>query len=302
MQLKNTVIIICGPTAIGKTKLAIEIALHLQTKIISADSRQCFKELNIGVAKPSLYELNLVEHFFINSNSIKEDTNAVSFETYALKKVNAIFQSTNYAVMVGGTGLYIKAFCEGLDEIPAIPTELRNDIYSNYKANGLTWLQKQLQAKDKNFWEIAEQQNPQRLMRALEVVEFTGKSINEFRKRKQQTRDFNIIKIGLETEREKLYSNINNRVDEMIQMGLVEEVKNLLPFANYNALQTVGYKEIFDYLNGNCSLDFAIESIKQHTRNYAKRQITWFKKDKDIKWFNQNEYNEIIAYINAVKP
>lgn len=293
----NTVIIICGPTAIGKTALAIELAQHFHTKIISADSRQCFKELNIGVAKPSATELKTVEHFFINSHSINENVNAAVFENYALEKVNYIFKTNNKAVIVGGTGLYIKAFCEGLDEIPDIPNEIRQSIIFNYNTKGLRWLQQAVKTKDYIFWEKAEQQNPQRLMRALEVVTFTGKSIEEFKRKNTIQHPFNILKIGLTMERNELYQRINQRVDDMIKNGLVDEVKQLLPFEKMNALQTVGYKEIFDYLHHQKSLEEAIELIKQNTRNYAKRQITWFKKDNTINWFKPNLLQEITEQI-----
>lgn len=293
----NTVIIICGPTAIGKTALAIELAQHFHTKIISADSRQCFKELNIGVAKPSAIELKTVEHFFINSHSIHENVNAAVFENYALEKVNYIFKTNNKAVIVGGTGLYIKAFCEGLDEIPNIPNEIRQSIIFNYNTKGLAWLQQAVKTKDYIFWKKAEQQNPQRLMRALEVITFTGKSIEEFKRKNIIQRPFNILKIGLTMERNELYQRINQRVDDMITNGLVDEVKQLLPFEKMNALQTVGYKEIFDYLHHQKSLEEVIELIKQNTRNYAKRQITWFKKDNTIKWFKPNQLQEIIEQI-----
>ncbi len=297
----NTVIIICGPTAIGKTKLAIQIAKQLSTKIISADSRQCYKELNIGVAKPSANELSEVEHFFINSHSIHETQNAANFETYALEKANTVFTTNTNIVMVGGTGLYIKAFCDGLDEIPEIPDEIRNKIVSDYNNNGLNWLQNQLKMKDENYWINAEQNNPQRLMRALEIIEFTGKSVLEYRKGKVQKRNFNIIKIGLEIPREQLYHNINLRTDEMFAQGLVNEAEQLIPYAHLNALQTVGYTELFKYFKGDYSLITAKEKIKQHTRNYAKRQITWFKKDTNICWVNPANTSEIYAFLK-IKP
>lgn len=294
---KNTVIIITGPTASGKTSLSLLLAKHFHTDIISADSRQCYKELNIGVAKPTEQELASVPHYFINSHSIAEEVNAVTFERYALSAVQEIFQHTNIAVMVGGTGLYIIAFCEGLDDIPAIPPGVRKRIIEQYENYGLAFLQEELQQKDPAFWLKAEQQNPQRLMRALEVLYATGKSITEFRKNETAERDFNMIKIGLKLSREELYRNINHRVDVMMQAGLLDEVKSLLPYRNYNALQTVGYKELFDYLDGKNSLDEAVEEIKKNTRHYAKRQMTWFKKDKEINWFNAGDYKGMKHYI-----
>jgi len=282
----KTVIIVCGPTAAGKTSVAIELAKKFETEIISADSRQCFKELNIGVARPSEMELQAVKHYFIASHSIHDPVNAGSFEQYALQNVNEIFRTHNIAIMVGGTGLYIKAFCEGMDEMPGVPAEVRRSIVMNYEKNGLEWLQRETQKKDPAFYKTGEIQNPQRLMRALEVAEATGQSILEFRKGKAVQRDFNIVKIGLELPKEELHRNINTRLEMMVEAGLVEEVKRLLPYKHLNALQTVGYTEIFDYLDGKTSLKDAIELIKTNTRQYAKRQATWFKKDKDINWID----------------
>jgi len=280
----KTVVIVLGPTAAGKTAVAIELAKEFKTDIISADSRQCFKELNIGVARPSEKELEMARHYFIASHSIHDTINAGSFEQYALQTVNEIFEANNVAIMVGGTGLYIRAFCEGMDEIPDVPAEIRRSVILNYEKNGLEWLQRETQKKDPLFYEAGEIQNPQRLMRALEVAEATGQSILEFRKGNKADRNFNIVKIGLELPKADLHRNINARVDKMIGMGLVEEVKNLLPYKNLNALQTVGYTEIFDYLDGKFALKDAIEFIKTNTRQYAKRQMTWFKKDKNINW------------------
>lgn len=289
MNRSKTIIIIVGPTAVGKTAFAIEFAKLLNTEIISADSRQCYKELNIGVAKPTGEELQQVKHHFISSHSVREDVNAVVFEQYALRAADEILQHKDVAVMVGGTGLYVKAFAEGLDEIPSVDEEVRQNIITDYEKNGLEWLQQQVQQKDPVFWNNAEQQNPQRLMRALEVKESTGKSINEFRKGEKQERPFNILKIGLELPREELYDRINQRVDQMITNGLIEEVKSLIPYQHLNALQTVGYKELFEYFNGKISLEKAIEDIKKNSRHYAKRQLTWFKKDSQIRWFSPHE-------------
>ncbi|HKB45868.1 MAG TPA: tRNA (adenosine(37)-N6)-dimethylallyltransferase MiaA [Chitinophagaceae bacterium] len=294
---KKNVVVFAGPTAVGKTSVAIELARHFQTEIISADSRQCFKELNIGVARPANEELGLVKHHFIATHSIHEEINAAGFEQYALKKANELFQKYDVIIMVGGTGLYIKAFCEGLDEMPVIDPAIRKKIVSSYKENGLSWLQKEIQQKDPEFYKTGEIQNPQRMMRALEVMESTGDSILSFRKSKKVKRDFNIIKIGLELPKEELHRNINTRVDKMIAAGLLDEVKNLLPYKNLNALQTVGYTELFYYLDSKFSLADAIELIKQNTRQYAKRQMTWFKKDKEIVWFNPLQINSMISFI-----
>ncbi|OSZ77424.1 tRNA (adenosine(37)-N6)-dimethylallyltransferase MiaA [Chitinophagaceae bacterium IBVUCB2] len=291
------VIVIAGPTAVGKTAVAIQLAEYFHTEIISADSRQCFKELNIGVARPTEQELQKVKHHFIASHSIQDEVTAVDFEKYALQKVEDLFKEHDVVVMVGGTGLYIKAFCEGLDIIPAVDAEIRERIIKGYNEKGLEWLQQQLQTKDPSFYAIGEIQNPQRMMRALEVFESTGQSILSFRKGEKVTRNFNIIKIGLELPKEELHRNIHNRVDAMMQAGQLEEAKELVEYKTLNALQTVGYAELFEQLEGRISLADAVERIKINTRQYAKRQMTWFKKDVDINWFNPLQVKEMIALI-----
>ena len=280
-----TVIIIVGPTAVGKTALAIEVANHFNTSIISADSRQCYQELSIGVAKPTATELAAAKHYFIGTHSINEEVNAGVFEKYALDAAAQIFKTNTVAVMVGGTGLYIKSFCEGIDAMPCIDPTLRNSIIEDYTTNGLSWLQEQVQKNDPVYWkQTAEQNNPQRLMRALEMVLTTGKSITHFQSAQKVTRPFNILKIGLSIPREILNERINSRVDAMMKEGLLQEVSNLLPSAHVNALQTVGYQEIFAQLRGEITLEDAVVQIKQHTRQYAKRQMTWFKKDAAVNW------------------
>lgn len=300
-MVQHRVIIICGPTAVGKTGKAIQLAQLLNTEIISADSRQCFKELNIGVAKPALDELSIIPHHFINSHSITDEVNAIVFEKYALQKVATLFAEKQTVVMVGGTGLYIKAFCEGMDEIPDIDPAVRQKVIEAYNQNGLHFLQNELKAKDPNYWHNAEQQNPQRLMRALEVILSTGFSITHFRQGIKTKRTFDIVKIGLELPRELLYTHINNRVDQMIEAGLIDEVKKLYPYKHLNALQTVGYTEVFDYLDGKTTLENAIEAIKKNTRHYAKRQMTWFKKDPEIRWFaTDTPPHELLSKIEIV--
>lgn len=286
--MKKTCIVIAGPTAVGKTSFAISLAQQLQTQIISADSRQCFKELNIGVAKPSAEELQLIPHYFTNSHSVNEEVNAAVFEQYALQKVSSIFKQHDTAIMVGGTGLYIKAFCDGIDQLPDIDAAVRENIIAHYEANGLGWLQNEVEKNDPVYFAKGEVKNPQRLMRALEVKLSSGKSITDFQTQQKKERDFNIVKIGLELPKETLVQNINNRVDIMMEQGLLDEVKALQHFKNLNALQTVGYRELFDYLNGDLTLKDAVERIKINTRQYAKRQMTWFKKDTAIKWITGN--------------
>jgi tRNA dimethylallyltransferase len=286
LQEVPTIFIICGPTAIGKTAFAIELAQAIGTEIISADSRQCYQELGIAVAKPSAKELTMVPHHFINSHSIHDHVNAGVFEQYALQKAAELFQQHRQIVMVGGTGLYIKAFTDGMDEMPTIAPAIRAQVVKDYEQNGLAWLQQQIQLHDPAFWMQAEQQNPQRLMRALEFKLSTGDSILNFRKAEKKQRPFKIVKIGLELPREILNQRINQRVDRMAAAGLIQEAKSLVPFQNNNALQTVGYQELFAHFQGEISETTAIEQIKQHTRQYAKRQMTWFKKETSITWMD----------------
>jgi tRNA dimethylallyltransferase len=284
-----TVIIIVGPTAVGKTAAAIRLAEQLQTQIISADSRQCYRELNIGVAKPSPAELHAVHHYFIDSHSIREEVNAAIFEQLALQWAADIFRGTSTAVMVGGTGLYIRAFTDGLDDIPAADPDLRQRLRQQYQQDGIAWLQQEVRQLDPAFFAEGEQLNPHRLLRALEVRLSTGRSILSFRSRTPQQRPFHIRFIGLELPKEELHRRIHDRVDDMMQHGLPEEVKSLLPYRTHKALQTVGYKELFDYLDGACSLDEAVANIKTNTRHYAKRQLTWFKKNPAIQWTDPDQ-------------
>ena len=291
--MDKTVLLLVGPTASGKTEVSLKLAQYFQTSIISADSRQCFIELNIGVAKPSLEELRSVPHFFINSHTIGQNVNAGLFERLALQWSTEIFNDHDLLVMVGGTGLYIKAFCEGLNKIPPVDESIRSVIQLKYKENGLEWLQEEIRLKDPEFFSVGEMMNPQRIMRALEVVLSTDRSILSFRNEPIKSRPFRIIKFGLQLTREELYRNINFRTDKMIELGLLEEVKKLLPYAHLNALQSVGYSEIFSYLNAAISFEKAVELIKKNTRNYAKRQMTWFSRDKSIQWINPGEWDQI---------
>jgi len=295
--MNKTCIVISGPTAVGKTSLAISVAKYFSTQIISSDSRQCYKELSIGVAKPSQEELTSVPHYFINSHSIHESVNAGVFEKYALEKVQEIFLKSDVAVIVGGTGLYTKSFCEGIDQLPIVLPGIREDIMGNYEKKGLEWLQLEVKKNDPLYFSKGEIHNPHRLIRALEIVMSSGKSILTFQTQKSQPRNFKIIQIGLELPREELYQRINDRVDQMILDGLVEEVKSLIVYQDLNALQTVGYKELFDYFSKKNALQEAIESIKINTRHYAKRQMTWFKKDKTIKW-SSPEFERVLHLIS----
>ncbi len=298
MKEKKYLITIVGPTAIGKTALSIQLAKHFSTEIISADSRQFFKEISIGTAKPKDEEMQGVKHHFINSHSISEDYNVGKYEKDAIDLIENIFENKNTVIVVGGSGLYIDAICKGLDELPKANEEIRNKINNILKYEGIEGLQKLLKQLDESYYNQVDLQNPQRLSRAIEVCLSTGKTYSSLRKEKNKTRNFNIIKIGLEIERTELYSRINARVDEMITQGLLDEVKSVLSLKHLNALQTVGYKELFDYFENKTDLKTTIELIKQHTRNFAKRQLTWFKRDEEIKWFKPSETDKIIEHIN----
>ena len=297
----KTVILITGPTASGKTAVAIELARAYQAEIISADSRQCFREMAIGVARPSRTELAEIPHHFIASHGIQEEVTAATFEKYALEKTATLFQEKDVVIVAGGTGLYIRAFCEGMDLIPEIDPAIRQQVISEYEEKGLSWLQSFLQEKDPAFYSSGEIQNPQRSMRALEVFLSTGKSILTFQTGKKTKREFNVIKIGLDLPKEILHQQIHRRVDQMINTGLEQEVKSLLLFRQRNALQTVGYTEMFEYLDGKISLAQAVEAIKTHTRQYAKRQLTWFRRDKDIHWFSPHDTDAIKSFLQTSK-
>lgn len=294
---KKTCIVITGPTAAGKTSLAIQLAQKYNTSIISADSRQCYKEMNIGVAKPTEEQLQKVQHYFINSHSITDEVNAGGFEQFALMAAATIFEKNEVAVVVGGTGLYIKAFCEGLDSIPNVHSNIREELVKNYELKGLNWLQQQIEENDPQFFTEGEMKNPQRMMRALEVKLSTGISIREYQQGKKIARHFNCIMIGLELPKELLHQQINQRVEDMIQHGLLEEVKNLYPQRSFNALQTVGYSELFRYLDGEVSLAEAVQLIKKNTRQYAKRQITWFKKAGIEQFFDPRFPQKIFSFV-----
>ena len=299
MSIMNTktkkLIIVLGPTASGKTSLAVEIAKNKKTEIISCDSRQFFKEMSIGTAIPTKNQLKEIQHHFIHHISINEEYNAGLFETGALLALEEIFKQSEYAIMVGGSGLYINAICNGIDAIPQVPKLIRKKLVDEYNCKGLEWLQKKAIDINKNILEKIDKNNPQRLIRYLEVFEFTGKEIQSFYKKTKTKRNFEIIKVGISIERENLYKRINNRVDLMIADGLLEEVKSLKHLKHKNPLQTVGYREIFDFLDNKITFKKAIEEIKQNTRRLAKRQMTWFRKDKEIKWIDINSKEIKIA-------
>lgn len=294
----KTLIVIVGPTAIGKTDLAIKIARQYQTEIVSADSRQFYKEMEIGTAKPSVEELSIVKHHFINSHSITEEFSVGDFETNALITLEEIFKTHNCAVLVGGSGLFIRAVTEGFDDLPKADPTIREDLNLLFQKSGIEPLREKLKILDPAYYAEVDLSNPQRIIRALEVSISTGKSFSSFRFKQSKERPFNILKIGLNINREDLYTRINNRVDKMIEAGLIEEVRKLQPYRHLNALNTVGYSELFDAFDGKISLEQGIENIKQNTRRFAKRQLTWFRKDEEIKWFSPNQTSEILEFIS----
>lgn len=293
-EMKRLLVIV-GPTAVGKTAAAISVAEKIKTEIISADSRQIFQELNIGTAKPSQDELQRITHHFIGNKSIHEDYDAGQYGRDALELIHSLFKKYDWLVMVGGSGLYIKAALEGFDEMPEVDDGLRLEILRDYHAKGLPWLQQQVQEADPDFFDSVDRQNPQRLMRALELLRSTDKSMSQLRVKKKVEHPFEIIKIGLNLPREALYQRIDTRMDHMIKDGLFDEAKQFHQLKNFNALQTVGYREIFDYIEGLYDYEEAIRLLKRNSRRYAKRQLTWFQRDEEVKWFSSEP--EILQWL-----
>lgn len=294
----NYLISIVGPTAIGKTSLSIALAKHFESTIISSDSRQFYKEMHIGTAVPNDSELKEVPHYFIQNRSIFEDYSVGDFERDAILKLEELFRKNNVVIMVGGSGLYVNAVLNGLDDFPDIDSNIRSQLKSEIQEKGIAFLQEQLKKLDLETYQKIELENPQRLIRALEVCIGTNKPYSSFLNSKKNLRNFKTIKIGLTAPREIVYDRINQRVDIMIQNGLLKEAQDLWKYKDLNALQTVGYRELFSYFDGDFTLDFAISEIKKNTRRFAKRQVTWFKKDTEIQWFDFEESVEnIISYI-----
>lgn len=297
MSNKNLIVIV-GPTAIGKTSLSIELAKELKCEIISADSRQFYREISIGTAKPTKNELIQVNHHFINNLSIHDEYSAGKFELDALKCLEFLFKKSDYAILVGGSGMYIDAVCKGIDLIPS-DNKIREILNLEFTEGGIIPLQNELKEKDPVHFNEMDIKNPQRLIRALEVCRSTGKTYSSFRKNKAKKRDFNINKIGLYADKEIIHNRINQRVDQMILDGWLNEINENIKNSNLNALNTVGYKELFRFKNNEISLVNAIKEIKKNTRKFAKRQITWFKKDEEIKWFNISETEKVLKSIKS---
>lgn len=292
-------VVLAGPTAVGKTDVAIELAQRFGTEIISADSRQFYKEMNIGTAVPSAEELALVPHHFIGHLSIHDPYDVSRFEREALQKLEDLFAKHKFVIMAGGSGLYINAVCQGFDELPDKDPDLRKELEDLLDKEGIRSLQEKLKQLDPEFYEKVDKNNPKRLLRAVEVCLITGKPYSQFRKGGVKSRPFRVLKIALNREREELFARIAARADQMMAAGLLEEVRSLMPYRHLNALNTVGYKELFDYLDGNRTLEQTITDIKTNTRRYAKRQLTWFKNDPEYLWFYPEAIEEIASLISS---
>lgn len=297
--MKKTLIVITGPTGIGKTDLSIELAQMLDTVIISSDSRQIYKELKIGVARPSEEDLAKVKHYMIANKSVYEYYSAGKFELEVLDILENVFKKKNTVLLVGGSGMYIDAVCKGIDNLPDADPEIRKRLTEKYEKEGIESLRFDLRRLDPEHYKIIDLNNPKRLLRAVEVCIQTGKTYTSFLSNSDKKRDFNILKIGLERDRKELYERINKRVDLMIEEGLLEEAKSFLKDKNLNSLNTVGYKELFPYFEGKYDLEEAVRLIKRNSRRYAKRQITWFKRDKDYNWFHPDDKQKIFKFISS---
>lgn len=296
----NYLIIVTGPTGIGKTNLSIQLAEHFSTEIISADSRQIYREMKIGTAVPSEQELQKIKHHFINSVSIHDYYNVSRYEHEAIEVIENLHKKNPIVILTGGTGLYIDAICNGIDLMPDPEPNIRLDLNNKFKTHGLLWLQNKLKQLDEDYYNVVDLNNHARLIRALEVCIQTGKTYSSYRTSKHKPRNFQFIKIALNSDRNLLYSNINKRVELMVQAGLIEEARTLYQYKNISALKTVGYQELFEAFDGNISIEKAIETIQNNTRRYARKQISWIKRDPNYNWFGPNQIQEIIVFINSM--
>ncbi len=295
--MEKTLIVITGPTAVGKTALCMDIAKHFDIPIINADSRQIYRELKIGTARPSNKQMSEVKHYFVGTLGMDDYYSASLYEQQVLKLLDELFKTSDYALLSGGSMMYIDAVCNGIDDIPTVDDETRNTLKKRLLMEGLGSLCEELRQRDPEYYEIVDKQNPRRVVHALEICVMTGKPYSSFRKQEKKARPFRIIKIGLTRPREELYKRINRRVDKMMKEGLLEEAQQMYPKRELNALNTVGYKEMFEYMKGKWTLHEAVERIKGNTRRYARKQLTWYKKDEQIRWFHPDDKEEIISYI-----
>lgn len=296
----NTLLVVLGPTGIGKSALSIQLAKHYKTDIISADSRQFYKELSIGTAVPAAHELQEVPHHFIQFKSVTEYYNVSNFETDALQLVAELFKSRNIVVLAGGSMMYIDTICKGIDDIPTVDPEVRNGVLKWYEETGIEELRRRLMEVDPEYYSIVDLNNHKRMLHAVEIYQMTGVPYTSFRTRTIRQRPFRIIKIGLNQDRTALYERINARVDLMMEAGLLEEARQVYEFREYNSLNTVGYKELFGYFDGLYSLDEAVDLIKRNSRKYARKQLTWFRRDQEIHWFEPWQLTEIIQLVDRI--
>lgn len=297
MNSKPTLIVLIGPTGIGKTDLSLNIAEHYNTEIISADSRQLYADLKIGTAAPTPEQLARVKHHFVGTLQLTDYYSAAQYEAEVMKKLDELFKQHSVIVLTGGSMMYVDAVCKGIDDIPTVDEETRKTLMQHYENVGLERLCAELKILDPEYYDIVDKKNPKRVIHALEICYMTGQTYTSFRTSQTKERPFNIIKVGLRREREELYARINKRVDIMMEDGLLEEAKSVYQYKNLNSLNTVGYKEMFKYLDGEWELPFAIEKIKQNSRIYSRKQVTWFKRDTDITWFHPDDTNNIMSFI-----
>ena len=296
--MKKTLIVLIGPTGVGKTELSLSIAEHFNTCIVSSDSRQLYADLRIGTAAPTPSQLARVKHHFVGILQLTDYYSAAQYETEVLAKLEKLFQEHDVVVLTGGSMMYVDAICKGIDDIPTVDQETRELMVQKYEEEGLERLCAELKILDPEYYQIVDLKNPKRVIHALEICYMTGKTYTSFRTQSTKERPFRIIKVGLTRDREELYDRINRRVDEMMKDGLLEEARSVYAYKHLNSLNTVGYKEIFQYIDGEWTLDFAIEKIKQNSRIYSRKQMTWFKRDKDITWFHPDQQTEIMNHIN----
>ncbi len=299
MENNPTLLVLLGPTGVGKTNISLRLAERFGCPIVSSDSRQFYRELKIGTAAPTDEQLSRVKHYFIGSHSILDDYSAGQYELDAMKLFGELFQSHRVLMLVGGSMMYIDAICNGIDDIPNVNAETRQYWLDTYADKGLNYIQEELKRLDPKHYEEVDLQNHKRVLHALEICTITGKPFSDIRTGKRKERPFNILKIGLNRTREELYERINSRVDEMMAGGLLQEAEKFYEHRQLNTLNTVGYKELYEYMDGNWSLDFAVNMIKQDSRRYAKRQLTWFNRDKEIHWFHPDNKQEIIEFVDS---